>query len=458
MINWIVEDTEFWNEKGRSIAYRNLFFSATTLLLAFVIWMLWSSVIVFLQQVRADISSTDAYLLTAFPLLSAAILRLPYSFVVPWVGGRNWNTISMGILLVPLILFAMCLIHELSIGWLYFTSLLTGIAGANFASSCSNITYLFPYRFKSIALGINSSVGNLGVGVAQWFIPFLILLYSTNANAVEKKSLLYMTYVLISLTVFSTLLSHIFMTNVEMKKTSLRKQLLILKDIECWNMCLLYTFTFGAYIGLASIFPLLISKYFSIETATTWAFIGAVLSALMRPMGHVVAKYTGSVKATLISFSLLVIGMYGVIHSLFIINSLPVFIFSYMMLFLGTGLGKGTTTAMIPEIYMLAAENKSDSVILATQNIASVVGVSSAIATFGAFLIPLAFERINNYFSNEVYGMGLLIFCFISCFVFTLLRYGRKTKTNPLVKVVNGKNTIIDCPSKMKIYVERRAS
>ncbi|RKH86420.1 hypothetical protein D7Y13_42235, partial [Corallococcus praedator] len=81
-----------------------------------------------------------------FALLSlvGATLRIPYSFLVPIFGGRNWTIISAGLLLIPAIAMAICLGNpETPFPVLLLVAALAGFGGGNFASSMSNITYFY---------------------------------------------------------------------------------------------------------------------------------------------------------------------------------------------------------------------------------------------------------------------------------------------------------------------------
>lgn len=98
---WRPENPAFWENKGKAIARRNLFISVSCLLLAFCVWMLFSAVAVNLNKVGFNFTTDQLFLLTALPSLSGAILRVPYSFMVPIFGGRYWTVISTVILVVP---------------------------------------------------------------------------------------------------------------------------------------------------------------------------------------------------------------------------------------------------------------------------------------------------------------------------------------------------------------------
>lgn len=87
--DWHPEDSAFWLQRGHRIATRNLWISIPCLLLAFCVWMLFSAVAVNLNKVGFNFSTDQLFLLTALPSVSGAILRVPYSFVIPLFGGRR---------------------------------------------------------------------------------------------------------------------------------------------------------------------------------------------------------------------------------------------------------------------------------------------------------------------------------------------------------------------------------
>ena len=51
---------------------------------------------------------------------------------------------------------------------------MSGVGGGAFASSMSNISFFFPKRMQGLALGLNAGLGNAGVSVMQFLIPWAI--------------------------------------------------------------------------------------------------------------------------------------------------------------------------------------------------------------------------------------------------------------------------------------------
>ncbi|EME1741344.1 MFS transporter, partial [Cronobacter sakazakii] len=175
--DWRPEDVQFWQRTGQHTARRNLWISVPCLLLAFCVWMLFSAVAVNLNKVGFRFTTDQLFMLTALPSVSGALLRVPYSFMVPIFGGRRWTAFSTGILIIPCVWLGFAVQDpSTSFGTFIIISLLCGFAGANFASSMANISFFFPKQKQGGALGINGGLGNLGVSVMQLVAPLAISL------------------------------------------------------------------------------------------------------------------------------------------------------------------------------------------------------------------------------------------------------------------------------------------
>lgn len=158
--DWRPENPAFWENKGKGIARRNLWISVSCLLLAFCVWMLFSAVAVNLNKIGFNFTTDQLFLLTALPSLSGAILRVPYSFMVPLFGGRKWTVLSTVILIIPCTWLGFAVQNPATpFGVFMLIALLCGFAGANFASSMGNISFFFPKARQGSALGINGGLG-----------------------------------------------------------------------------------------------------------------------------------------------------------------------------------------------------------------------------------------------------------------------------------------------------------
>ena len=139
--------------------------------------MLFSAVAVNLNKIGFNFTTDQLFLLTALPSLSGAILRVPYSFMVPIFGGRRWTIFSTIILVIPCVWLGFAVQNTATpFGVFIIIALMCGFAGANFASSMGNISFFFPKAKQGSALGVNGGLGNLGVSVMQLIAPLVIFL------------------------------------------------------------------------------------------------------------------------------------------------------------------------------------------------------------------------------------------------------------------------------------------
>ena len=125
--NWDPENHVQWEGGGRAIAKRNLRWSIFAEFLGFIVWQLWSIVVVQLPAAGFTFDIGQTFWLISMPALVGATLRLPYTFLVPKVGGRNWTMISAALLLIPAISLGFAVSNpETPFGVMLFIAALAG--------------------------------------------------------------------------------------------------------------------------------------------------------------------------------------------------------------------------------------------------------------------------------------------------------------------------------------------
>lgn len=405
LTQWKPEDIGFWNTSGRTIARRNLWISIPALFLAFAVWMVWSVVVVNLQKIGFKFTTDQLFWLTALPGLSGATLRIFYSFMVPILGGRRWTAISTASLLIPAIGIGLA-VQDPTTPYSTFLilALLCGFGGGNFASSMANITYFFPKKEKGNALALNAGFGNLGVSAMQFLVPLVVTMgiFSGFGGAPQNaggKDMWVQNagYVWVPFIIISVLAAWIGMNDISDAKASLSSQLAILKRKHNWIMCLLYTGTFGSFIGFSAGFPLLAKTQFPTVNALQYAFLGPLVGALARAGSGWVADRLGGGRVTQWVFLTMIVGSLGVVYFLDhkdLSWAFEGFFGMFILLFAATGVGNASTFQMIPAIFwkdrQRALKGKSEEEIRKTaeRESASTIGFTSAIAAYGAFYIP----------------------------------------------------------------------
>ena len=112
------------------------------------------------------------YTLPAVAGLSGGTMRIANSFLTQIVGGRNVVYHTSLVLMAAMILTASALKSSTTpFNLLLVAAWLSGSGGGAFASSMSNISFLYPKAQQGYCLGFNGGLGNLGVSMTQLLLP-----------------------------------------------------------------------------------------------------------------------------------------------------------------------------------------------------------------------------------------------------------------------------------------------
>ncbi len=449
--DWRPEDTQFWQETGRKIAWRNLWWAVASLMLSFCVWMMWSSLVVYLRDTRPDLNDSQLFQLTALPLISAAILRVVYAFMVPIYGGRRWTLFSTAILLLPLLWMLRVLAADHTPFWvLAVIALLSGLGGAVFVSCQANVSLFFPRQQQGVALGVNAAIGNSGVGLIQLVIPFMVAFDLTGLIDLEGTLLpsgtrVWLTNVPLLLALLIALVCvgiALRMNDLSAMRFSLRDQVAVLKNRHVWIMSVLYTFAFGSFMGFAAGFPMVLTHQFPGHNVTMLAFIGVTVGALTRPLGNLLAARLGSAQTTFAIFTLMIAALW--LSLIFTpgdgaAGSLLGFLASYVLLFAGAGLGIGSVTEMILDIFAAQYKRRQQEIrrdeLLSgyRRDSAASLGITAAFATFGAFFMPAIFSTSLAWDGTLHLAVMWLSVLYVSCLGITWYCYLAMAERNPFL-------------------------
>ena len=182
--------------------------------------------------------------------------------------------------------------------------------------------------------------------------------------------------------------------------SSMGNQFAIFKDKHTWSMTILYILTFGSFIGYSMALPLgitVIFGYTNVEvdgvmqrvenpnapSALTYAWIGPFIGALIRPPGGWLSdKFGGSIVTQWIAGVMVIASAaVGYVMMLAYQSATPeqyffIFLLLFLIIFAATGIGNGSTFRTIGVIY-----NREQA--------GPVLGWSSAVAAYGAFVAPI---------------------------------------------------------------------
>jgi NNP family nitrate/nitrite transporter-like MFS transporter len=221
-------------------------------------------------------------------------------------------------------------------------------------------------------------------------------------------------------------------------KENIAKQFEIFRDKHTWAMTLLYIVTFGSFIGFSMALPLAITVIFGVShlpdaagvlrhtmknenapSALTFAWIGPFIGALVRPIGGWIAdKVGGSVVTQVISAVMVVASTaVGYVMLLAYHSATPeqyfiVFMLLFVLLFTASGIGNGSTFRTI-------------GVVFDRQQAGPVLGWTSAVAAYGAFIAPVVIGEQIKAGTPQIAMYGFAVF-YALCLVLNWWFYLRR--------------------------------
>jgi MFS transporter, NNP family, nitrate/nitrite transporter len=394
--SWDPEDAGFWRSDGRRVARRNMWTSVFAEHVGFCVWSMWSVLALFMTpRYGFRLSTADKFLLTSLVTLAGSLVRPGYGWAVTRFGGRTWTIVSTLLLLAPVAGATILLGTPGAPLWAFLLCAgISGIGGGSFASSTTNINFFFPEREKGRALGINAGAGNMGVASVQ----LLGLLVIAAAGSAHPRVL---TVIFIPLLLAAAGAAYRGMDNLPGMQTEAGVYRSALRDPHCWTISLLYIGTFGSFIGYSFAFGLVLTSDFHRTPlqAAALTFIGPLLGSLARPAGGHLADRFGPARITLIGFAGLAGGTTLALGAS-AARSLPLFSCAFTVLFVLSGLGNGSTYAMISGPYASRAKraiadgaDATRARLDARRRAGAVIAFAGTVGGLGGVAINLAFRQ-----------------------------------------------------------------
>lgn len=506
---WDVEDPQFWESEGKSVANRNLWISIPSLLCGFAVWLYWGIITVQMLNLGFPFAKAELFTLAGIAGLTGATLRIPSSFFIRIAGGRNTIFFTTALLMLPAAGAGFALQDKDTPLWVFqILAFLSGIGGGNFASSMSNISFFFPKRQQGLALGLNAGLGNAGVTTMQILVPLVMtfgifggepmILQNTSGTLIGKIPAGSETYIhnagfvwlllLIPLAIagwfgmnnirteavspdigsplssmgkitgllligfftaacglyvilpaplgmgapgwakWPVIAGILFSTVMLMKmipgdiRPNLQRQFKIFENKHTWVMSIIYTMTFGSFIGYSAGFALAIKVVFGYQhlmvdgvmthntvnangpSALMYAWMGPFIGALIRPIGGWISDKVGGAKVTQYVAVIMIASALGVAYFLKAAyqSATPEeffvpFLILFLVLFAATGIGNGSTFRTIAMVFP-------------KEQAGPALGWTSAVAAYGAFLIPKIFGEQITQATPEVALYGFAVF------------------------------------------------
>lgn len=260
------------------------------------------------------------------------------------------------------------------------------------------------------------------MAVVQKVIPPVVI--AGGGVALSRAGLFY-----VPLAVVAAVCAFLFMNNLTEIKADVKPVWQSLRHADTWIMSLLYIGTFGSFIGYSAAFPTLLKTVFGRgDIALAWAFLGAAIGSVIRPLGGKLADRVGGARITAASFVMLAVGAAAALWSVKAVN-LPAFFASFMFLFVATGIGNGSTYRMISRIFKIKGElagGDPDTMVTMRRQAAGALGVISAVGAFGGFIVPLAYAWSKSQFGSIEPALRFYVVFFLGLLAVTWYCYLRK--------------------------------
>ena len=185
-------------------------------------------------------------------------------------------------------------------------------------------------------------------------------------------------------------------------KENIARQFTIFRDKHTWSLTALYIVTFGSFIGFSMALPLAMKVIFGVShvpdaagvmqhtklnpnapTVLAYAWIGPFVGAAVRPIGGWISDKVGGSIVTQIISAVMVLASIAVGYVMMLAYQsatpeqyFPLFLGLFLVLFAASGIGNGSTFRTI-------------GVIFDRTQAGPVLGWTSAVAAYGAFVAPI---------------------------------------------------------------------
>jgi MFS transporter, NNP family, nitrate/nitrite transporter len=206
-------------------------------------------------------------------------------------------------------------------------------------------------------------------------------------------------------------------------KDNVAKQFAIFSNKHTWSLTILYIVTFGSFIGFSMALPLSMKVIFGVShvmdangvmqhtlvnpngpPVLAYAWIGPFVGAAIRPLGGWISdKVGGSIVTQWVCAVMAVAGVaVGYVMQLAYHSATPeqyffIFLALFMVLFAASGIGNGSTF-------------RSIGVIFDRQQAGPVLGWTSAVAAYGAFIAPVVIGQQIKLGTPQMAMYGFAVF------------------------------------------------
>ena len=223
--------------KGQALSV--LIVSTLAFTVCFMVWMMFGVIGIPLKK-TLGLNSTEFGLLTAMPVLTGALSRVPLGIWTDRYGGRIVMACVMAVTIpaIWLMAYATQYWHFLVIG------LFVGLAGGSFSVGTPYVARWFPKGNQGFAMGVYGA-GNSGAAVNKFVAPAILVAFGWTMVPQVYAAIMLGTLVLFWMFSYSD------PAHLVPPTTKFSDQLKLLKDPKVLKYCQYYSIVFGGYVALS---------------------------------------------------------------------------------------------------------------------------------------------------------------------------------------------------------------
>jgi len=394
----------------------------------FTVWVMFGSLAPFIAK-QISLSATQAAFLVAVPVLVASIVRVTFGNLFQAVNGRTLALLGIALSALPAVLLMLPSVPG-------FPTLLVlagflGVGGASFAVALPMAGSSYPARVQGLVLGI-AAAGNIGAvvdgfvfpGLAQrigWqhataaVLPLLaltalvVVLWADDKSPKSGRAAaglagfgasligIIALVLLVNAGVFGHGNLGLLLLPVLGAVLALavlpRRYLAVLAERDSWVVMLIYSITFGGFVGMTSYVTLLLTSLYNLSKLDAGLVMAGLsfTGAMVRPVGGWIADRLSGVRVLMVLLT-------GISLCNFVFAAvspgLHTGVLLLIALYLGFGLGNGATFQLVPQRW------KGKTGVM--------TGIIGAAGGIGGFYLPVVMGIARQ--STGSYQMGFVTF------------------------------------------------
>jgi MFS transporter, NNP family, nitrate/nitrite transporter len=348
----------------------------------FTVWVMYGPLAPYVSKQLA-LSPAEAGFLVAVPVLSAAILRVTLGNWFQSTDGRRLALLGIAVSAIPSLILLLPIVPTYTL--LLMLGVLLGMGGASFAIALPMAGSSYPPKVQGLVLGL-AAAGNIGAVVDGFLFPTLaqhlgwqrataaalpllalsavaVLLWAEDRSSKSGSTRQALAGFIVSLLAVMALVALVHAGVFGASNTGLLllpvlgaavalaalppKYRQVLAQRDAWAIMLIYSITFGGFVGMSSYVSLLLTTQFALTKVDAGMIMAALsfMGAMLRPVGGHLADRLSGVKVLLVL--LLAIAVANMAFAVWMppLNGALALL---TPLYMGFGLGNGATFQLVP--------------------------------------------------------------------------------------------------------------